>query len=138
VNGPADNLSSACLSCHARSQLPRAAGGLAGNLPDLQDPSAVKAHLAKYFQNVRAGSLADPTKPNAIALDYSLQVMNAFEHHCAACAAGDVSGNAPKVCKLVKGTENLGQCAGGIMEALRNFTEWPDLGALMEGPPDRQ
>jgi hypothetical protein len=31
VNGPADNLSSACLSCHSRAQLPRAQGGLGGN-----------------------------------------------------------------------------------------------------------
>jgi hypothetical protein len=64
--------------------------------------------------------------------------MNAFEHQCAACAAGDLSGNPPRVCKLVTGTENLGQCAGGAMEAFRNFTARPALRALMEGPPDRQ
>ena len=57
VNGPADNLSSACLSCHARAQLPRARGGLAANPPDLQDSDAVRVHLDKYFQNVRAGTL---------------------------------------------------------------------------------
>jgi hypothetical protein len=137
VNGPADNLSSACLSCHSRSQLPRAQGGLVSNLPNLQDPVAVQTHLNKYFQNIPAGSLADP-QPNAMPFDYSLQVMNSFERHCAACAAGDVSGNAPKVCKLVRGTENLAQCAGGIMEALRNFTANTDLPSLVEGPPDRQ
>jgi hypothetical protein len=137
VNGPADNLSSACLSCHARAQLPRARGGLAANLPDLQDSDAVRVHLDKYFQNVRAGTLADQL-PNAVPLDYSLQVMNSFERHCAACAAGDVSGNAPRVCRLVRGTQSLVRCAGGIMDAFRNLTDAPDLRSLMEGLPDRQ
>jgi hypothetical protein len=137
INGPADNLSSACLSCHSRAQLPRARGALAGNLPDLSNVAAVQAHLAKYFQNIPAGTLEDPAA-NAIPLDYSLQVMNAFEHQCAACAVGDVSGNAPNVCKLVKGTENLSRCAGGAMEAFRNFTANPTLRTLIEGPPDRQ
>ena len=36
VNGPADNMTSSCLSCHARAQTPRAAGGLAGAMPDVK------------------------------------------------------------------------------------------------------
>jgi len=137
ANGPADNKSSACLSCHARAQLPRANGGLVGTMPNLQNAPAVQAHLTKYFQNVRAGTLAD-AQPNAIPFDYSLQVMNAFEHHCAACAVGDVSGSAPKVCKLVSATQNLQQCAGHMMEAFSNFSARPALRALLQGLPDRQ
>ncbi|MGY3609697.1 MULTISPECIES: hypothetical protein [unclassified Bradyrhizobium] len=46
VNGPADNKSSSCLSCHARAQLPRAQGGIAStNLPNMGNPNAVRAHL---------------------------------------------------------------------------------------------
>ncbi len=137
INGPADNLSSACLSCHSRAQLPRAGGGLAGKLPNLNDSAKVKAHLDKYFQNIASGALEDPVA-NALPLDYSLQLMNAFEHQCAACAAGDLSGTAPRVCKLVRGMGNLQQCAGGVMDAIRNFTARPELGDLLEGPPDRQ
>jgi hypothetical protein len=137
VNGPADNLSSSCLSCHARAQLPRPRGSLAANLPDLQNKAAVRAHLDRYFQNVRAGTLADQ-QPNAVPFDYSLQLMNSFERHCAACAAGDVSGSAPRVCRLVRGTQNLVRCAGGPMEAFRNLADTPALRLLIEGPPDRQ
>jgi hypothetical protein len=137
VNGPADNLSSACLSCHARAQTPRAQGGLAGNLPDLANNSAVKAHLDRYFQNVPAGSLASPV-PNAIPLDYSLQVMNAWERQCAACAAGDVAGAAPRICRLIPATQGITQCAGGAMEAFRTLSTRPLLRALIEGPPARQ
>jgi hypothetical protein len=137
TNGPADNLSSACLSCHSRAQLPRARGGLVGKLPKLDNPAAVKTHLDKYFQNILSGALQDPVA-NAIPLDYSLQVMNAFEHQCAACAAGDLSGAAPPVCKQVRGTETLQQCAGNVLEAVRNFSASPALRALHEAPPDRQ
>jgi hypothetical protein len=139
VNGPADNLSSACLSCHSRAQLPRARGGLAVKLPDLTDPAKVATHLTRFFTNVPSGTPQDPgVSADAIALDYSLQVMNAFEHQCAACAAGDLSGTAPRVCKLVRGTGDLAQCAGGVMDAMRNFTARPELRDLIEGPPDRQ
>jgi hypothetical protein len=138
VNGPADNKSSACLSCHARSQLPRASGGIAGAMPNLNDPDKVKAHLAKYFLNTQAGKLADPSQANAVPFDYSLQVMNAFERHCAACAVGDVSGSAPRVCKLVTATQNVQQCAGGVVEAFSNFSARPALRALLQGLPDRQ
>ena len=139
ANGPADNLSSACLSCHSRAQLPRARGGLAVKLPDLNDSTKVTAHLDSYFKNIPSGTLEDSgVSADAIALDYSLQVMNAFEHQCAACAAGDLSGAAPRVCKLVRGTGSLQQCAGGVLEAVSNFTARPELRELIEGPPDRQ
>lgn len=137
VNGPADNMSSSCLSCHARAQAPRAVGGLAGNMPNLSNPNAVKTHLDRYFQNVPAGALASPV-PGAVPLDYSLQVMNAWERQCAACAAGDISGPAPRICRLVPATGGITQCAGGAMEAFRNFSQRPQLRALIEGPPARQ
>jgi hypothetical protein len=139
ANGPADNLSSSCLSCHSRAQLPRARGGLAVNLPDLDKPDKVKNHLDRYFQNIPSGALEDSgVSADAIPLDYSLQVMNAFEHQCAACAAGDLSGTAPRVCKLVRGTGSLQQCASGALEAVGNFAARPELRDLIEGPPDRQ
>lgn len=139
VNGPADNLSSACLSCHSRAQLPRARGPLAGKLPDLTDSTKVTTHLTTYFKNIPSGALEDSgVSADAIPLDYSLQVMNAFEHQCVACAAGDLSGTAPRVCKLVGATASLEQCAGGIIDAMRNFTARPELRDLIEGPPDRQ
>jgi hypothetical protein len=137
VNGPADNLSSACLSCHARAQLPRAQGGLAGGLPNLNNNTAVMAHLNRYFQNVPAGALASPV-PQAVPLDYSLQVMNAWERQCAACATGDLTGPAPRVCRLVAATQGLTQCASGPMEAFRTLSARPLLRSLVEGPPDRQ
>lgn len=137
LNGPADNMSSSCLSCHARAQLPRAAGNIAGQMPDLANAAAVATHLSTYFENVHAGQIASPVS-GAIPLDYSLQVMNAWERQCAACAVGDLSGTVPKICRLVPATADLTACASSGLDTMQDFSVRTRLRMLIEEAPPRQ
>jgi hypothetical protein len=136
TNGPADNLSSSCLSCHSRAQLPRPA--LVAKLPDLTKPAQVSAHLDKFFQNIPAGQLADTSVGNSLPLDYSLQVTFALEHQCAACAAGAIQGPAPQVCRHIKGMETMTQCSQSLSSGARLLARNPSLRSLLAGPPPRQ
>lgn len=108
LNGPADNWRSSCLACHASAQYPR--DSQLGQPPagvkatDQLTPAQITTKFAPYFVNVKSGHLinpqADQTTPlPAIPLDYSLQVQTAFTRICQACAAGDLTGTAPSVCK---------------------------------------
>ena len=102
ANGPADNLNSSCLSCHAAARLPLAATGIArpGKNPvDLSDAAAVAAHVDLWFRNSKPGEVFQPTNPPAIAaLDYSLQVRAAIERMCQACKDGALDGATPEIC----------------------------------------
>lgn len=66
LNGPVDNPTSSCLSCHATAQWPVAA--------PLVPPRSVlpdSSEWMKWFKNVKSG---DPFTEGAVSLDYSLQL----------------------------------------------------------------
>ena len=136
TNGPADNLSSSCLSCHSRAQLPRPT--LVARLPDLTKPARVDAHLNKFFKNVPSGQLADSSVANSVPLDYSLQVTFALGYQCAACAAGAIQGPAPQVCRHVRGMQSLTQCSPSPSSGAQLLARSPALRSLLAGPPPRQ
>ncbi|TIS45803.1 hypothetical protein [Mesorhizobium sp.] len=102
ANGPADNLNSSCLSCHAAARLPLAPAGIArpGRDPvDLDDAAAVAAHVDLWFKNIKPGEVFQPANPLAVAaLDYSLQVRAAIERMCQACEDGALDGDTPDIC----------------------------------------
>lgn len=102
ANGPADNLNSSCLSCHAAARLPLAAVGIArpgSNPVDLTDDAAIASHVELWFKDVGPGEAFEPTNPAAVAtLDYSLQVRAAIERMCFACKDGAMTGVAPTIC----------------------------------------
>jgi hypothetical protein len=101
ANGPADNIRSSCLSCHAAARTPRASIGLLGrfNMNDLGDIGKVKAHVETWFQNIKPGQLFQPSEPAVSALDFSLQLEAAMFRICRACAVGDLRGQTPAVCR---------------------------------------
>lgn len=63
LNGPVDNPTSSCLSCHATAQLPRI-----DQHPKPEDETSEKL---RYFRNIQAGQ---PFEQGGHALDYSLQL----------------------------------------------------------------
>jgi hypothetical protein len=103
ANGPADNIRSSCISCHAAARTPRADIGILGSsfnmAYDITIPAKVKAHVDTWFQNIKSGQLFQPTKPAVSALDYSLQLEAATQRICRACATGDLSGPTPNLCR---------------------------------------
>lgn len=102
ANGPADNVRSSCLSCHAAARTPRSPKNLLGSrfkIPqDLADPAKVKDHVDTWFANIPSGQLFDPGAPAVSALDYSLQLEAAAFRICRACRAGDLTGSTPTIC----------------------------------------
>jgi hypothetical protein len=106
ANGPADNIRSSCLSCHAAARAPRSARGILGSgfdLADLADSAKVKAHVDTWFQDIPAGEVFDPGNPDAVAaLGYSLQLESALYRMCSACGDGAMIGNTPAICKSAK------------------------------------
>lgn len=112
LNGPADNLRSSCLSCHALAQWPRSRLGIvpsgpAYSLAKLNDAAARKQLRDDYMRNVVGGKLTLPEEAHpsasrgaAVPLDYSLQLEAGFSRICAACANGILTGKTPEVCKV--------------------------------------
>ncbi|WCM94960.1 hypothetical protein M5C99_09725 [Acidovorax sp. NCPPB 2350] len=104
LNGPADNLRSSCLSCHATAQWRRNGLGMAPSLPkdprqpDMT-PEKVRALTAQYFTNTPGGTLVDPSSGQT-PLDYSLQLEVGFNRMCAACSEGKLTGATPQVCQV--------------------------------------
>jgi hypothetical protein len=111
VNGPADNKLSSCLSCHGAAQTPRsfALGFVESGAGPVAQPGdtaiilrrKVARHVFAYFRNIRPGEIFDVTEPDAIPLDYSLQLESSFSRMCKACAEGKLSGLTPQICALV-------------------------------------
>ena len=104
ANGPADNVISSCLSCHATARLPRSTSGYVDrnfnfNL-DVNDPVKVKAHVDVWFKNIQSGDVFDATHPPLVVatLDYSLQLNSAIERMCLVCTKGDLAGKTPAIC----------------------------------------
>lgn len=105
ANGPADNIRSSCLSCHAAARAPRSQLGLLGfnfDMAEVTDPARVKSHVDTWFENIVGGELFDPPptgdSQQVIALDYSLQLEASIWRMCRACNSGDLSGATPRLC----------------------------------------
>lgn len=106
LNGPADNLRSSCLSCHALAQWPRGKLGITPRYPvDLTKPdpplsaSEIESTVSKYFTNTPGGKLVDPTE-NSQPLDYSLQLEASLVRMCEACKSGAMKGPTPQLCRI--------------------------------------
>lgn len=136
ANGPADNLRSSCLSCHAAARKPRARKGILGRdfrMPsDMSDTQKVRDHVDFWFINVKAGDLFDPGTPAVATLDYSLQLEAALDRICRACRSGALTGPTPAIC-LAAGSHSEPTCGPGMtpfdVDAKRR---------LEEDPPPRQ
>jgi hypothetical protein len=110
LNGPADNLRSSCMSCHALAQWPRSRrlGILSRvSLPELNRDDIRETIRVDYMRNTKGGKLVDPTEADkqvgwggARALDYSLQIEAAVTRMCGACLKGDLSGPTPELCQV--------------------------------------
>lgn len=128
LNGPADNMMSTCLSCHALAQWPRSKRlsilplAPTYTMATLND-EAVRAALARdYLKNVKGGELTDPSEATPTAdrdgarpLDYSLQLEASFTRMCNACKDGAMTGPTPAMCRI-KGAANYvaePNCKGG-------------------------
>lgn len=105
ANGPADNIRSSCISCHASSRLPAAPGKrlLNGGFHmtiDLADRDKVEEHVDTWFINLPAGMLFNPDDDTIAvsALDYSLQLDVATFRMCRACEDNKLTGATPQIC----------------------------------------
>ncbi|MGL4967002.1 MAG: hypothetical protein ACRC67_37625 [Inquilinus sp.] len=133
ANGPADNIRSSCLSCHAASRTPRSTLGLLNsrfNMADLANTAKVKDHVDTWFQNLKGGQLFQPAEPATSALDYSLQLEAATFRMCRACAAGDLQGVTPILCRS-SGFYNRPMCSAPTADFARKLS-------LELTPPPRQ
>jgi hypothetical protein len=103
ANGPADNIRSSCMSCHATARTPRSSFGLLGSRFDMEDDifnqNAVRSHVDRYFQNIRPQELFTPEENAVASLDYSLQLEAGIFRMCRACQTGFLAGPTPKVCR---------------------------------------
>lgn len=102
ANGPADNLRSSCLSCHATARTPAGTARLLGRIDmETEYPSflKVKEHVDTWFQNIPSKGLFLPDQPAVSVLDYSLQLESAVYRICSACLAGDMTGPTPQICR---------------------------------------
>lgn len=106
LNGPADNMRSSCVSCHALAQWPRHKDlrllptypvGPNGPEPALTEGEIISI-VGKYFGNTRGGELVDPDV-QARPLDYSLQLEAGLTRMCAACRDGALTGPTPSLCR---------------------------------------
>jgi hypothetical protein len=122
LNGPADNLRSSCLSCHALSQwrldpnlivAPRYP--IALPKPPL-DADGIADVVAKYFKNVPGGRLTDETLP-ATPLDYSMQLQAGISRMCTACSRSAMTGATPDMCKAPgSGQITRPNCERGLID----------------------
>lgn len=87
LNGPIDNPTSACLSCHMTAQWPNTSLMFSNAVPwsDVNDPNepisaaAITAKM-RYFRNIRR----TPFDVGSVSLDYSLQLQDGIEAWCTA------------------------------------------------------
>jgi hypothetical protein len=133
ANGPADNIRSSCLSCHAAARIPRSPKGLLDSRFDWKhaNDTQVKQHVDTWFKNIKGGELFDPGAPAVTVLDYSLQLDAASSRICDACKNGALRGRTPKICidaKLVK-TDNCKSLPAGVSASFVSSSE---------GAPPRQ
>lgn len=101
ANGPADNIRSSCLSCHAAARIPRAEIGILDYTLDMDTltKERIERHVDRWFQNIGSGEVFEEDKPDVIAnVDYSLQLTFGFERMCKACEQGSLKGSTPEIC----------------------------------------
>lgn len=138
ANGPADNIRSSCISCHATARLPSVPGRRLTNsgfdmIVDLADPAKVAEHVATWFINLPGGDDFAPDVPPVSALNYSLQLDAAAYRMCRACIEGALQGATPQICLDTEWTSQT-QCgastesavAAAMSEAERFFLELAD------------
>ena len=101
ANGPADNIVSSCLSCHAASRTPRSSLGLLGrfDMSKIDDEQAVRKHVDTYFKNIKSAQIFTPDEQAVASLDYSLQLESGIYRMCLACRLGGLSGETPALCR---------------------------------------
>jgi hypothetical protein len=138
ANGPADNIRSSCLSCHAAARSPRSKKGQNGllgrfDMRDIGDLAKVRAHVDEWFMNIKGGELFDPAEPAVAALDYSLQLEAAVFRLCRACANGALSASTPNICRTTKFYDQP-MCG----PALTTLSDPSDRMRAEEDPPPRQ
>jgi hypothetical protein len=139
ANGPADNVRSSCLSCHAASRIPRSSKGLLGSRFDMEnditDQNKVRNHVDVWFINLKGGDLFDPAQSAVSALDYSLQIEAAIFRMCRACKNGDLTGQTPGVCRAARlHDEPLCRAPVNIVDAASAALKR----SMEEEPPARQ
>lgn len=145
ANGPADNIRSSCLSCHASARTPRSSQGILGFRfdmeNDLSQPDRVKTHVNAWFRNQQDRELFSPNEPAVASLDYSLQLDAAIFRMCRACRTGDLTGATPRVCRQT-GFYNRPSCNGTMRSAERGGLLAPEgiqlQKSLRMSPPPRQ
>lgn len=110
ANGPADSISSSCLSCHAAARFPNNKGKVPWRdefhmVVDLANKKRVREYVDDWFVNLPSGALFNKVdEPIGKALDYSMQLDVAAVRMCQACLAGDLNGKTPDVCVGVQYT----------------------------------
>jgi hypothetical protein len=146
ANGPADNVRSSCLSCHASARIPSAPGKRLLNaqfhmIIDLADRDKVLEHVDTWFINLPSGELFAPEVPAVSALDYSLQLDAAAFRMCAACRDGRLTGATPRLCRAAKWFEES-QCNPAmslkVLPAGRDLTDLERMLRDVEERPPRQ
>jgi hypothetical protein len=142
ANGPADNIRSSCLSCHAAARIPRSSHGLVGfafDMKDIGNPEKVKSHVDLWFQNHKSNNVFTPDEPVVSTLDYSLQLDAGIFRMCTACRSGDMYGETPSICRTA-GFYNRPHCAGSPPETLmiKSFSVSDEVRKLRTIPPPRQ
>lgn len=157
ANGPADNIRSSCLSCHATARTPRSSLGLLGrfNMAQIDDEDAVRPHVDTYFQNITSRQIFTPDEQAVASLDYSLQLEAGIYRMCLACRTGDLTGATPTICRA-SGFYNRPSCTIASdpedvvrslsltsnsdlqSEILRNSDAIRDMKSLTVLPPARQ
>ncbi len=137
ANGPADNILSSCLSCHAAGgRIPPSSQGAAAKREnfdikkDFKDQRKVQDHVDTWFVDLKSGDLFDTTK-RGFALDYSRQIETAIGRMCKACKQGDLKGSTPSICLAVS-YYNKPKCQ--LPTTMFNYT----TEILEKGPPPRQ
>ena len=157
ANGPADNIRSSCLSCHATARTPRSSHGILGrfDMSEIGDAVEVKEHVDRYFQNLGSRDLFTPEENAIASLDYSLQIEAGIYRMCLACRVGSLSGPTPQLCRA-SGFYNRASCrviaplpsapnanvlsqqSAEIQDFIKGIESEDDIRQLMVLPPARQ
>jgi hypothetical protein len=137
LNGPADNLRSSCLSCHALAQWPRGPLGLTPIYPLAPPPDAARitSLVAQYFGNTQGGTVADTgTSVPAVPFDYSLQLQAATTGLCNACRDEVLAVPTPTYCQRSNGGPiDRPHCQKTMMQTLQFWRVDPTVEP--EAPP---
>lgn len=83
LNGPADNPTSSCMSCHATGQVPSISPIMPwlppANIAIPKNGTTASAEWMRWFRNFRDGEAFDEGK--AISMDFSMQITKSIENY---------------------------------------------------------